>query len=164
MDFLELTDKQILIFGAANRKSVAYHVGRVLAGAGAKCVYVVQNEEIRGSMAKLLGGAPVYVCDVEHEDQIARLREEVDALLVRLSHHEDEHERSGHLTHAPEQDVTDELAARWRPRDGGLIGHSVTSRERSCSRTWRTAAHVSAGFTLCSAALSRSTTFGGSGM
>jgi len=77
MDFLELTDKQILIFGAANRKSVAYHVGRVLAGAGAKCVYVVQNEEIRGSVAKLLGGAPVYVCDVEHEDQIARLREAV---------------------------------------------------------------------------------------
>jgi len=77
MDFLQLTDKQILIFGVANRKSVAYHVGRVLTDAGARCVYVVQNDEIRRSVARLLGDAPVYVCDVEHEDQIARLRDDV---------------------------------------------------------------------------------------
>jgi len=77
MDFLQLTDKQILVFGVANRKSVAYHVGRVLTDAGARCVYVVQNDEVRRSVAKLLGDAPVYVCDVEHEDQIARLRDEV---------------------------------------------------------------------------------------
>ncbi|HUT93755.1 MAG TPA: SDR family oxidoreductase [Thermoguttaceae bacterium] len=77
MDFLQLADKQILVFGVANRKSVAYHVGRVLTDAGARCVYVVQNDEIRRSVAKLLGDAPVYVCDVEREDQIARLRDEV---------------------------------------------------------------------------------------
>ena len=77
MDFLQLTDKQILVFGVANRKSVAYHVGRVLTDAGARCVYVVQNDEIRRGVAKLLGDAPVYVCDVEHDDQIARLRDEV---------------------------------------------------------------------------------------
>ena len=35
MDFLELADKSILIFGVANRKSVAWHIGRVLAEAGA---------------------------------------------------------------------------------------------------------------------------------
>ena len=45
MDFLQLTGKSILIFGVANRKSVAWHIGRVLSEAGAKCVYVVQNEE-----------------------------------------------------------------------------------------------------------------------
>ena len=77
MDFLELTDKRILIFGLANRKSVAYHVGRVLAEAGAECIYVVQNDEIRGSVAKFVGEAPVYVCDVEHDDQIARLHDEI---------------------------------------------------------------------------------------
>jgi enoyl-[acyl-carrier protein] reductase I len=77
MDFLQLADKQILIFGVANRKSVAYHVGRVLADAGARCVYVVRNDPIRRSVAKLLGDVPIYVCDVEHEDQIARLRDEI---------------------------------------------------------------------------------------
>ena len=79
MDFLELAGKRILIFGVANRKSVAYHVGRVLAEAGAACVYVVQSEAIRQSVVKLVGGCEVYVCDVEHEDQIARVREEIAA-------------------------------------------------------------------------------------
>jgi len=80
MDFLGLSGKRVLVFGVANRKSVAYHVGQVVAQAGAECVYVVQNEAIREACARLLPGADVYVCDVEHEDQIARLR---DALTGR---------------------------------------------------------------------------------
>ncbi len=84
MDFLQLTDKRILVFGVANRRSVAYHVGRVLTEAGAKCIYAVQSEEIRRGTARLLGDAPVYVCDVEHDDQIARLREQIGAGHGRL--------------------------------------------------------------------------------
>jgi enoyl-[acyl-carrier protein] reductase I len=79
MDFLQLAGKRILIFGVANRKSVAWHVGRVLAEAGAACVYVVQNDQVRQAAAKLLADAEVYVCDVEHDDQIARLRAEIGA-------------------------------------------------------------------------------------
>jgi enoyl-[acyl-carrier protein] reductase I len=78
VDFLQLTDKSILIFGVANRKSVAWHIGRVLAETGAKCVYVVQNEDVRQNVAKLVDDREkIYVCDVEHEEQIARLREEL---------------------------------------------------------------------------------------
>ena len=77
MNFLQLADKSILIFGVANRKSVAWHVGRVLTEAGAKCVYVVQNDEVRQNTAELLGDAAVFVCDVQHEEQIARLRDEL---------------------------------------------------------------------------------------
>jgi enoyl-[acyl-carrier protein] reductase I len=77
MDFLQLTGKTILIFGVANRKSVAYHISRVAAEAGAKCVYVVQNDDLRRDVSKLLGREDVYVCDVEHEDQIALLREQL---------------------------------------------------------------------------------------
>jgi enoyl-[acyl-carrier protein] reductase I len=79
MDFLQLAEKRILVFGVANRKSVAYHVGRVLGEARADCVYVVKNDGIRRRVSKLLAGAPIYVCDVEHEAQIARLRDEVRA-------------------------------------------------------------------------------------
>ena len=84
MDFLQLAGKRIVVFGVANRKSVAYHVGRVLTGAGAECVYVVQSDEIRRTASALLGDAEVYVCDVEHEDQIARLRDEIAARHARL--------------------------------------------------------------------------------
>jgi enoyl-[acyl-carrier protein] reductase I len=84
MDFLQLTDKSILIFGVANRKSVAWHIGRVLTEAGARCVYVVQNDAVRQTAAKLLGDAEVHICDVEHEDQIARLRDELAATGVKF--------------------------------------------------------------------------------
>ena len=79
MDFLQLTDKRILVFGVANRKSVAWHVSRVLEEAGARVVYVVRSEQRRAGLLKLLPGAEVYVCDVEFEDQIARLRSDLAA-------------------------------------------------------------------------------------
>jgi len=84
MDFLQLAGKRILVFGVANRKSVAYHAGRVLTEAGAECVYVVQNETVRESVAKLLAGREVFVCDVERDDQIARLRDELASRYDRF--------------------------------------------------------------------------------
>jgi enoyl-[acyl-carrier protein] reductase I len=79
MSFLDLENKTILLFGVANRKSVAWHISRALAAEGAKCVYVVRNEEIRSSVQKLSGGADVCVCDVEDARQIAQLAETLAA-------------------------------------------------------------------------------------
>jgi len=76
-DFLRLSGKSLLVFGVANRKSVAYCVGKTLEETGAKVVYVVRSEERRQSVAKLLGNAEIHVCDVEFEDQVARLRDEL---------------------------------------------------------------------------------------
>src|SRR5262245_9761224 len=76
-DFLELSGKTLLVFGVANKKSVAWHVGQTLEEAGAKVVYVVRSEERRQSVAKLLGQAEIHVCDVERDEQIARLRDEL---------------------------------------------------------------------------------------
>src|SRR5262245_36423473 len=75
-DFLGLTGKTLLVFGVANKKSVAYHVGKTLEEAGAIVVYVVRSEERRQSVSKILTNAEIHICDVEHEDQIARLHDE----------------------------------------------------------------------------------------
>ncbi|MCA9271093.1 MAG: SDR family oxidoreductase [Planctomycetales bacterium] len=77
MSFLQLDGKTVLVFGVANRRSVAYHVAQTLEEAGARVLYVVRSESRKESLAKLLAGKTVFVCDVEHEGQIARLREEV---------------------------------------------------------------------------------------
>jgi enoyl-[acyl-carrier protein] reductase I len=77
MDFLQLSGKTIVVVGVANRKSVAYHIGRTLAEVGATVVYVVRSESRRQSVAKLLGEADVFVCDVEHPNQIQRLSEQL---------------------------------------------------------------------------------------
>jgi len=79
MDFLGLADKTILVFGVANRKSVAWHIARVLGDAGAWVVYVVRSEARRESLRKLAPEAEIYVCDLEREEEIARLRDEVAA-------------------------------------------------------------------------------------
>ncbi len=76
-DFLNIAGKRFLVFGVANRKSVAFHIGRVLTEEGAIVVYVVRSPERKASVQKLLGDVPIYVCDVEHEDQITRLRREI---------------------------------------------------------------------------------------
>jgi enoyl-[acyl-carrier protein] reductase I len=78
-DFLQLADKNILVFGVANRKSVAYHIGRTLEEAGADVIYVVRDVETRDKVRRLLGDSAILVCDVEIPEQIARLRAEVTA-------------------------------------------------------------------------------------
>lgn len=78
-DFLQLSGKKILVFGVANRKSVAYHIGTTLEQAGAEVIYVVRSESRRDSLAKLLAGREIHVCDVEHEPQIASLRESLQS-------------------------------------------------------------------------------------
>jgi enoyl-[acyl-carrier protein] reductase I len=85
MDFLQLDGKAILVFGVANRKSVAYHVGQTLAEAGARVHYVVRSPQRKESLAKLLDGSPIHVCDVERQDQIDRLRDELATAGVRFA-------------------------------------------------------------------------------
>lgn len=79
IDFLQLADRRVVVFGMANRKSVAAHVGTVLNESGAKVIHVVRSEERRNQIRKLVGNSPIHVCDVEHQDQIDRVRDEIAA-------------------------------------------------------------------------------------
>jgi enoyl-[acyl-carrier protein] reductase I len=79
MDFLQLADKTILVIGVANRKSVAFHAGRLLTAVGANVIYSVRSAERRAQVARLLPDAPIHVCDVEQPEEIDRLRDTVRA-------------------------------------------------------------------------------------
>ncbi len=78
-DFLQLTDRTILVLGVANRKSVAWFIAKALEEQGANVVYSVRSETRKESLATLLDGKPVFVCDVEEEGAAARLAAEVAA-------------------------------------------------------------------------------------
>ena len=45
MDFLGLAGKTIVVFGVANKKSVAWNIGKTLEQFGATVVYVVRSPE-----------------------------------------------------------------------------------------------------------------------
>ena len=76
-DFLQLGGKTFVVFGVANRKSVAWFIAKTLEEQGARVVYSVRSEARRKSLETLLAGKPVFVCDVEHEGAAAKLADEV---------------------------------------------------------------------------------------
>ena len=79
-----LVGKRILIFGVANRKSVAYHIGRVCESAGANCVYVVRNTAMRDSLRRSIFTAetPIFACDVAHDNEIDTLRRDLETYIA----------------------------------------------------------------------------------
>ena len=77
LDFLQLSGKRYLIFGVANKKSVAFFVAKMLREEGAECVFVVQNDAILEKASKLFPGAAFFTCDVEKEEEIVQLRREI---------------------------------------------------------------------------------------
>ncbi len=83
-NFLQLAGKRVLVMGVANRKSVAWHVSRVLTEAGTEVVYAVRNETRCEQVQKLVGDAVVLPCDVEFEDQIDHLVQELSERYDRL--------------------------------------------------------------------------------
>jgi enoyl-[acyl-carrier protein] reductase I len=76
-DFLQLAGKRIVVFGVANRKSVAFHVVQELVSAAAEVILVVRTPERRDMVAKLLPDLPIFVCDVEFQEQINHLAVEL---------------------------------------------------------------------------------------
>ena len=77
MDFLQLTDKTILVMGVANRKSVAYQTGTLLQQVGADVIYSVRSPAREQSLKKLLDPAPIYICDVERQTEIDQLANQI---------------------------------------------------------------------------------------
>ncbi|MCA8920331.1 MAG: SDR family oxidoreductase [Planctomycetes bacterium] len=84
-DFLGLAGKAVLVMGVANRKSVAFHTGKVLRAAGAKVLWSCHSEARRDELRKkLIPDEPLFVCDVEKQEQIDRLAAEVAAEVGQL--------------------------------------------------------------------------------
>ncbi len=77
MDFLKLVDKKIVVFGLANRKSVACAIAKVLQEAGAEVIHVVRSTLRKETAEKLFPGARVFICDVENEKNIVRVKKEI---------------------------------------------------------------------------------------
>ena len=79
-DFLQVSGKTFLVFGVANRKSVAWSVAKTLEEQGARVVYSVRSEARKKSLETLLAGKPVFICDVEQPGAVERLAADVSAV------------------------------------------------------------------------------------
>jgi enoyl-[acyl-carrier protein] reductase I len=73
---MALLDGKIgIVFGVANKRSIAWAIARAWAGAGARLVFTYQGERLRENVEELAGtfGADTLIlpCDVTQDDQIA---------------------------------------------------------------------------------------------
>ena len=85
MDFLQLKNKNILIFGVANRKSIAYKTAQVLENSGANIIYFVRSQKRKDELnQKLLKDKSIYVCDVESSADIINIKKIVQELNIKI--------------------------------------------------------------------------------
>jgi enoyl-[acyl-carrier protein] reductase I len=84
MDFLDIADKTFLVFGVANKKSVALSVGEVLSQAKANVIYSVRSAVRKESVTKILPDTDIFACDVEREQEIRKLAEDVSKKYPKI--------------------------------------------------------------------------------
>lgn len=77
----QLAGKIGIVFGVANKRSIAWAIARAWAAAGARLVFTYQGERLRENVEELAGtfGADTLIlpCDVTRDDQIAAVFEAV---------------------------------------------------------------------------------------
>ena len=115
------TQKTAVIFGVANKRSIAWAIAQKLQQAGWRLAITYQNErlalEARDLIAEL-PGASGFMCDVTKDDQIARLFEELKTrygVLRGLVHS---------IGFAPEPDLKGEFVNTTR--EGFRIAHDIS--------------------------------------
>ncbi|MDR0327580.1 MAG: SDR family oxidoreductase [Planctomycetaceae bacterium] len=79
MSFLQLQDKRFLVFGAANKKSVAYQIAVMLLSEHAIVDLVVRDESVAEKVRSLFPQQKVFICNVENESEIAQLRHTLES-------------------------------------------------------------------------------------
>ena len=85
VDYLSLQGKKFLIVGVANRKSVAWHIADGLIKAGAELLLSVKDEKMAESVGKLFPESKIYICNVESEEDIAKLGNTLKDENIHLS-------------------------------------------------------------------------------
>jgi len=81
MDYLTISGKCYVVFGIANKKSIGAAIAAILIDQGAVVYLVVHSEQRKQRVAKLFPRCPVFICDVENEQQIVQVSRQIKAQL-----------------------------------------------------------------------------------
>src|ERR1700676_3678196 len=115
------TQKTAVIFGVANKRSIAWAIAQKLQQAGWQLAITYQNERLAQEAKGLideLPGATGFMCDVSHDEQIAKLFEELKqnyTMLQGVVHS---------VAFAPAADMAGEFLNT--SREGFRIAHNVS--------------------------------------
>lgn len=117
----DLQGKNAVVFGVANKRSIAWSIAQGLHAAGMKLAITYQNERLEQEAKDLilsLPGAEGYMCDVSKDEDIARLFEQLRS----------KHGKLHALVHSVAYAPADELKGDFinTTREGFRIAHDVS--------------------------------------
>ncbi len=110
-----------IVFGVANKRSIAWGIAQKLQQAGARLVITYQNERLRleaEDLIKALPGAEAFQCDVSNDAEIERLFGELKSRYGKL------HTLVHSIAFASADDLKGEFLAT--SREGFRIAHDVS--------------------------------------
>ena len=84
---IDLTGNNVIVFGVANQRSIAWAIAQVLHEAGARIAIAYQNERLRGNVESLTASwedTPLIECDVSSDEAVAALFERLANEFVHL--------------------------------------------------------------------------------
>jgi enoyl-[acyl-carrier protein] reductase I len=118
---LNETEKTAVIFGLANKRSIAWAIAQKLHQAGWRLAITYQNERLEQEAKDLitdLPGAAGFMCDVTSDEQIAKLFEELKSRYGVL------HGLVHSVAFAPAEDMKGEFINT--SREGFRVAHDIS--------------------------------------
>jgi enoyl-[acyl-carrier protein] reductase I len=83
-----LAGKTGVVFGVANKRSIAWAIAKAWAGAGARLIFNYQGERLKENVEDLVGefgeGTPLFPCDVSKDEEITGFFDEVKKQTDRI--------------------------------------------------------------------------------
>ena len=118
---LSMQEKNVVIFGVANKRSIAWAIAQRLNDAGAKLAITYQNERMKAEAHDLitsLPGAQAFQCDVSSDV-------EIDAFYSQLKQHFGQLDAVVHsVAYAPAEELKGDFLNT--SREGFRIAHDVS--------------------------------------
>src|ERR1041384_5652386 len=78
---MSLSGKKGIVFGVANKRSIAWAIAKAWHEAGAKLAFTYQGERLKDNVEELIGtfgkDTPLYQCDVSRDDDSQRVFQSV---------------------------------------------------------------------------------------
>ena len=110
-----LTGKIGLVFGVANKRSIAWAIAKAWAAAGARLIFNYQGERLKENVEELTGEfgekTALFPCDVTSDHEIKAFFENVRSQTDRVPY--DLWARDGQLETVPGKSIDYEYVARW---------------------------------------------------
>ena len=82
-----LQGRNVVVFGVANKRSIAWAIAQQMQAAGAQLAITYQNERLKQEAADLIAALPnsqAFQCDVSRDDEIDQLFEQLKQRYGKL--------------------------------------------------------------------------------